>query len=256
MSNNPFSDRYTKHSNAELLKILSRKTEYQLLAIEAAQEELDKRQLTEVQVREANAILAEKEQLKTLKEQANQAAKNKISSVFSKTFEIINPIQNSSPTAGKLIVLTCLVLSLAFIHEMTDAVSLLKFLLSSPDLNWDSSVVFALVPLILIPLEVFLLWRRKRVGWILCYIHFTFALFIAINTIGFLLLKAPLLLPPNRSLLTLPMVYYVEQITIPFGCMLVLSRKIVLDIYKINWKHISIIICGVGALIAFLDFKF
>lgn len=177
MTTNPFADRYKTYTEVQLLEILDNKQDYQPLAVDTAQKELDNRQLPEEQLSEARKALEAQQQEKIkLQEKAN-AVENKIKSVGRSALDYINPGTTTEQTHEKFIKILCALLTLNFIYALYSQFSLLAYIFNAKDAGWDFTMILYFIPFIFIPTATILFWLKKKWGWILLSIYLTFSAF-------------------------------------------------------------------------------
>jgi hypothetical protein len=174
MDENSFTKRYRTWDNAELLDIIESSHEYQPLAVEAARLEIYNRQLTDEQIADAKSEHAKKQQTRISKEPKIIDIKNKVKSVGSSLVETFNPVQKERLTTSRSINLLSMFLGGLFIYQLLLNLDLLKFMLTSEDGKWDLSMAICFFPLIILPIAAILLWFRKKIGWTLAVIYFSY----------------------------------------------------------------------------------
>lgn len=164
---NPFLERYKNHSNAALLKILATPGNYQPLALEAAKQVLESRNLSEADLAGAQTEL-ENEQAETAAQKAKEdELRNKAKAIKEKVLDEVNPFHVNSPTVKRIIIITTLVFSwFALQAAYTAWQNRLYFML---DLN--ESDIIVIIPMFVIPLfqviGTVLFALRKKAGWII-----------------------------------------------------------------------------------------
>jgi len=178
MQENPFTIRYKKLTNSELLEIIDHASEYQEKAVDAARLELDYRNLSEDEL-----VLAQKE-LQEIKFEKDKFDK-RIEEIESKTKKIgwklidtLHPVKSETPSASRYINSIAILLSIYFLYKLYIDFNLLKYMLfdfeasESPELYllidmfvWTSSSITAV-----------LLFLRKPLGWKLSALFFSYQL--------------------------------------------------------------------------------
>ncbi|MES1181883.1 MAG: hypothetical protein ABUL44_03720 [Flavobacterium sp.] len=103
MQKNDFIEYYKALPTVGLLEILSNKNDYQLPAIEAAQQEIDRRNISENELEEAKQQLLEKTIRKENQKQKIADAEIKLKRAVNRFADNVNPIQKEKPTPEKLI---------------------------------------------------------------------------------------------------------------------------------------------------------
>jgi hypothetical protein len=178
---NQFTERYKSHSNAELLKIIENSSDYQPEAVETAKNEIEQRQLTDKELKEAETELEIQRQEKNKKTERKQEIENKVKEFGASIVDTVNPIQQSTPTTERLIRLITIVFGLISVYQFYKEFGMLKFMLGNNGGEWDFSMALYFVPFFLVPIATVLFWFRKKIGWILLGIYLTYS---AVNSIG------------------------------------------------------------------------
>jgi hypothetical protein len=171
MRPNNFSEYYKTISNAELLAILDTPEDYQPDAIEAARFELMNRQLTEVEIIEANQINLSIQEKKVNQYEKEAAIKNKVKNTWTIFIETLNPIQTGIQTAEKIIRFILVVYGLYYLYFLITTYPALPGFFRDLTLS-PLGGFLELLPFWVWPLALLLFWKRKRAGWIM----FTFYL--------------------------------------------------------------------------------
>jgi hypothetical protein len=247
---NPFTDRYKKLTNSELLKIIDNPADYQPQAIEAANDELTTRQLTEEElltIREENEALAEEQRLKSDK---TKALENKAKDIVSTIADTLNPIQSEKLSTPKAILWISILMILLFLYQLYSQFGLLTYMFKYDAAKWDFSMaMYFLRPLVIMPVAAILFALRKRSGWVLLSGYFTY---LAFNTIA--LLYFEFRRPPDPSgpldqlLPSAPANSLIGWVIFNAGCLYFIYKKDVREIYNINTKNILTAAC-IGVLL-------
>jgi len=169
-----FKTLYQTWTTDKLLDVVDNPGEYQPLAVETARLELDKRQLSAEQLESAKTIQAERKNHNTDKEKKAKEVEEKLKSVGASLGDILDPIQTESPTADKLIKLISLFLGGLFLYNLYNDFGMVTFMLTSTDAEWDFSMVLYFLPLLILPSASLLMWRKKKAGWILATLFFSY----------------------------------------------------------------------------------
>ena len=170
---NPFTARYKTLRNTSLLKIIDNPNDYQPLAVEAAEIELAGRLISEdefASARAENAIEIKEKQAKNAK---RTAFENKIKDISSSIIDTIHPIQQTTPSTNRMIAMLCIILGLMSVIEAFREFGFIKFMLFDARALGFIEGVFYLFLLLVLPVAVFLFWRRKKSGWVLFCIYFS-----------------------------------------------------------------------------------
>jgi len=175
-----------------------------------------------------------------MKQIEKELEKGKKNSSF---FETLNPINNSYNTFEKIIRFTIIIFSGVSIYRIFKSFDLIKYVLFNKSEKLDLDFFLYLLPLVLLPLSIFLLWRRKKIGWILTSAFFTYST-VSLFWLFILNLKI------NQSTLTqvnniLPVVQPFTYLfnSLFFGAFLFLiCKKVVRIQFNVNNKIMFIII--------------
>ncbi len=173
MSNN-FSDRYKTYSNIELISILDNQEDYQPLAIEAAKDELNKRQLSETEIREASQLITAKKLQQEKEREKIKAVETKIKAAGNSVIDTLNPVQSGISSTEKTIRFIVIVYGLIFLYQLISDFRAHLAIANNFSLLPVASIAH-LLPLILLPVALFTFWNRKTIGWILLTIFVTYA---------------------------------------------------------------------------------
>lgn len=245
MQTNPFSEQYAKLTNTNLFEIIHNATNYELIAVQAAKEEIKKRQLKEEEIVElkANAEATDKGKL-------YQASINQIESMGSTLIDTISPYTTKKHTTDRFIKLICLFFIGLFIYQLFDGFSLISLIFSRPMVKWDFSVVLYFAPLLVLPIATILFWLKKKLGWTLLSIYLTY--------IGITILFSFILQTKNQSS-TIPTLKFISpqavtlvQFIFYFGLLTAICRKQIRNLYRINQKHMVLSVTIIGAIVTFL----
>mgnify|MGYP003375914865 CR=1 FL=1 len=174
MSLNPFSERYKKLNNSDLLDIISNPKDYQDLALEAAKLEFENRQLTDEQKEVAKSELFLKLNAKEEKRKRLMSIEEKLKYTGESVFEKFIPVMsNPRPTLNKTDRITTLLLIIYLIYFISE-IKLLRINLSYYNEDLKMDLLTSLPQLIMFPIIIFLFWKRRKSGWILMTIFFSF----------------------------------------------------------------------------------
>ena len=178
---NEFQKRYTLFDNQKLLKIIEEAQNYQPIAVEAAKLELSKRAVSNDEIQAVkDEILAKK----TKVEERQKRVKNiesKAKGIRTELFKTITPIQHEPQTIDRKVNLIAIVFGCLAIYQIFNEFGMVKFMLTNHLAEWDLSTALYIIPLFLLPIGVFLFWKRNKIGWILMCAFFTHRV---LNAIG------------------------------------------------------------------------
>jgi hypothetical protein len=173
-TSNDFSEFYKSISNTELLSILDNSGDYQPLAVEAAKKELFKRQLSEIEIKEARKPIIAKQIQKEKQREKVKAIENKIKTTGYTLIDTLNPIQTGIPSTEKTIRLIVIVFGGLFLYQFIKDFKIhVMYIKDFPAFPFESTLYFA--PLILLPVAILTFWKRIRIGWFLLVIFITYS---------------------------------------------------------------------------------
>jgi hypothetical protein len=166
-----FHDQYKDYSNIELLKIVRQPTKYQTDAVEAATSILNEREVSETDIQQVDTYFNEIEAKAKLKN-------DKINSYKEKAADFLQPIIKPGPEVKPAKWLNILLLFIGLEYAWTFYNSIKRFVYFSrcDGCTFDITMVLPIVNLIYIPVIFFLLYKKKRWGWILLFADNLFTL--------------------------------------------------------------------------------
>ena len=178
LSNN-FSEYYKTISNAELLSILEKPTDYQDAAIEAANKEFSDRQLSAEEIKEARQVLFEKRIEKIKQREKAKAVENNLKKTGQTVFDNINPFRSGVSPTEKNIRIIIIAFSVLFLYQFINEFKTIIFYIKGmPRFPFENGLY--LLPQLLLPIATFLFWKRKMIGWILLAAFVTFSIVITV----------------------------------------------------------------------------
>jgi len=178
MSN--FYERFVNYSNSQLQEILDKSTDYQPLAVEAAKEILENRNLSKEEVQIAREEIDNQVKLNEVKNREKEIIENKVKDFGKEVINTIHPIQTNVLSVNRTILMVSIVLGILSLSKFYQEFEFIKFMLASSTSEWDASIILYFFPLVILPLGTLLFWIRKKTGWILLTIYLTFMALAAI----------------------------------------------------------------------------
>lgn len=235
---NPFTARYKNLSNVELLEILEEPEHYQALAIDAARQELDTRQLSQEELESANATLREKKSHLHARQEKKKQLQLQARNTVQKLAENLSPLQQNKPSDEKTIKIICLVYAANFLYEIifrfTSIIALLSDIFSCGILCGIPAVTILLTPVSLV-----LLWLKNKNGWILFVFLVSFNLSFLLFNISSLLhdmffetpgLSVTFYQPPRIET-------FIWPIVLNGGVLVAITRKSIRAIFRIDRRN-------------------
>ena len=120
---NPFSAAYKKLDNLSLLKIIDAPENYEPEAIEAANEEVAARQLSDEDLAVLHEEISAQKQKQQLKSEKINALKDKAKDALYTVTDSLNPIQSEKPSLPKDILWLSILMILAFLSNCTPSLA-------------------------------------------------------------------------------------------------------------------------------------
>ncbi len=244
-----FTELYKKLSNFELLKIIAESDKYNPIAVETAKTEIDSRELSTEELRKVETDINEHQEIKRLEIRKWKRQEEKIKQGASTFFETVNPVQNGIQTPEKIIRLTTLIFVAVTVFTIFKEFGMLSYMFSEGEVNWDLSLVEYCFPLIILPVAIFLFWKRKKSGWVLLSIYLTYSTISAIGLFFMSLGREPSGIPALESLFpTVSPITYIMTIIFFGGTLWLICKEIIRNIYKISKQTMIMTIGSTVAL--------
>lgn len=181
---NNFAAYYKTISNAELLSILDKPENYQPIAIEAAEQELANRQLSETEIaaarEELNAVLL----LEAEQKEKRKAFEEKFRNTGNELIDTISLVQPGSPSAERMLRFLVIVFGIMFLYRVKQDWNELWYFSDSLPAYDETAIYF--LPLLIFLAGIILFWLRRSMGWSLLVIY----LLVSTATVLFMLVKS------------------------------------------------------------------
>jgi hypothetical protein len=196
-----FYEQFKEFSNTELLKIVTRPQEYQPSAIDAASEILKDRQVSENDVRATQEYFHDRDNDERLKKEKTESLKNNVADFLQ---PIIQPGSTVEP--GKWINLFLVFMALEYLRaifvKIRGIIVALKFARNESQNGFEKGtgdsyylvpIIFEIAYIIYIPVLFYLLYRKRRWGWILLFGDQLISFLLSISTVYFFIKNQSLL---------------------------------------------------------------
>lgn len=238
---NQFAERYKKLSNADLLKITDNPGDYQPLAIEAAEDELAMRHLSEddlLTAREENGEQMHEQQKKadrinTIKD----TAKNKVFTAI----DTLNPMLEEKPSTNRIILWISILMGILFIYSVYMQYGPLVYMFRYNPRGWSFRIIIYFLRNLIVPVAAVLFAMRKKWGWIILSMYFTY---LGLNTIGLFSFAIKNSRDQSSPLNGLAPATQVSSLLgwaiFNVGCLYFIYKKDVRELYRINMQAIMI----------------
>ena len=226
-----FETRYKNYSNSDLLDILDNPKNYQLIALEAARNELSSRNLSNSDINSARHTLKVKKEKSDAIAESNDRIKKKLINNTNQVVDVFNPIQQSIPTSSKLIYFVSFIYTLLLLYEIWNNWENYKYIISG-EYNEQFAYTVNLFPVLLLATGVISFWFKKKPGWILLVVYSslssTLCIFSGYFSFSYYFGSRPSFFPyPSPTSYILVLLFYV-------GTILTLIRKDVLEVFSLK----------------------
>lgn len=244
-----FAEYYKTISNTELLSILENPTDYLPEALEAANTELTKRNLSENEIKEIKNLFQSQKAQKEKQQQKIKAVEIALKGKAKVFLDTLNPIQPDLPTTERTIRSIVIVFGLIFLYSVVSNYGLIRFFLHDFRLS-PFTTIFTFLPFILLLIAIITFWKRKRIGWTLLVAYLTFSAVITLCTMFNDL---------NRSgsefietfIPSTPVIIYIIQILFLGGSIYIVCRQNIREVYAVSTQKVATTI-GATALFSLL----
>lgn len=192
-----FHDKYKDYSNIDLLKIVRRPSEYQVAAVDAATQILSAREVTQSDLEQVDNYFDE---IHT----ETKRKTDKINSYKEKTADFFEPVLKPTGEVKpeKWLNILLLIIGLQYLWTLylniSDLVRFAKYVIECKSYGFDNNtetvsywtcftsqfdplIFFQLLTLIYVPIIFYLLFKRKRWGWILLFADTLFGLISSVS---------------------------------------------------------------------------
>jgi hypothetical protein len=170
-----FLEYYSTISNSELISILNNKKNYQETAIEAANQELIRRKLTEEDINDAKRIIEENNIKKQKVKEKMTILQSKVKTTGNNILDTLKPIKAGTPTSEKTINVIVIIFGSLSIYQIFSNewyFSDLKYFYNDPLV-----IFFIFYPVVILPVSTLTFFMRKPLGWILLSSYLTYSTF-------------------------------------------------------------------------------
>ena len=230
-----YTEIYQRLSNSELLTIISESEKYNPIAVETARKEIENRQLSEDELKQAKSKINQQKTNKKREIEKRKEREEKIKKNASTIFETINPVQNGIQTPEKIIRLSILIFGGLAIYRLYEQFGIFRFMFSDSGANWDFSMVEYVFPIILLPIAVILFWKRLKLGWIMLAVFLTYSALNSIILLSLNLGRQPSGIPFLEEIFpTVSAFVYFMSLLFFGGFLFLISKKGVRNILKVS----------------------
>jgi hypothetical protein len=246
-----FRKYYSTVSNTELLSILDNPHDYQPSALEAAKEELAKRQLSDNELEEARLPLVQRQTKKALERERVEAVESRFKLAGHHILETLNPFQPGITATERLIRLVIVIFGGLFLYEFIVGFSInLAYIKDLTRFPLESSIVLA--PQLILLLGIILFWMRKAWGWVLLTMYSSFFL-VATLWLAFQSTSRDITyLPEMEGLFARPSLFdYGLQVALSGGMLFLLGTQKIRNAYRISDQRMvaTLFFSALGSLI-------
>lgn len=166
-----FYQLYKDYTNTELLKIVKRPADYQPAAVAVATQILNERQVTAEEIQFVDQYFHNIENSVKTKKEKYDALKTKATDFFE---PVLHPSEKIEP--NKWVNILLLVIAIQYAWSLFNTAKRLISFLQCDYCSFDVTFFAELLTLLYVPLIFFLLFKRRRWGWILLFADNLFSL--------------------------------------------------------------------------------
>ncbi len=250
MKSNDFTEYYKTISNAEILSIIENPRDYQPIAVEAARNEFSNRKLSNAEVKEARLELIANQLQKQKQREKVKIIEAKIRAKGQTVIDGISPIQIGISSTEKTIRIIVIVFTSLFLYQSIEFFKIhLIYIKDIPQSPFDGILYF--LPQILLPIAIFLFWKKKTVGWILLTIYLTFSIVGAAGSLTQSFLWRTSDSPIFDNIFPRPSsTPYILQLIFLIGAMYALCKKNIREAFTVDNQKMNttIILSVLGSL--------
>jgi hypothetical protein len=176
-----FYDEYKNYSNIELLKIIKRPDDYQPTAVEAAKQILQERTVSEDEVSEADNYYQSINKAKQLK-------KDKVDVYKEKVTDFLEPVVKPGPevSPAKWVNILLVAITLQYVWSLFNTARSLISFLKCKTCRFEIITFLPFVSLVYVPVIFYLLFKKRRWGWILLFADNLFVLILQLDNLSIL----------------------------------------------------------------------
>jgi hypothetical protein len=171
-----FYQQYKDYSNIDLLKIVRQPANYQLAAVAAAEEILRERQVSAEDISVVDQYFLDIENSEKGKKEKIEALKNKVTDLLE---PVLQPGEKIEP--NKWLNILLLIIAVQYAWTLFNTTWRLIQFLQCNYCSFDITIIAALLTLMYVPFIFFLLFKRRRWGWILLFADNLFTLISLIS---------------------------------------------------------------------------
>jgi hypothetical protein len=178
---NEYQERFKNFDIRKLLKIIEDAENYQSIAVEAAKLELSNRNVSDEEVQSIKDEFKDRQTKVDKRKRQIRKAENKAKAISTELLKTVSPIQKEPQTIDRKINLIVIVFGLLATYQIFKEFGMIQFMFTNSFAEWDFSMVLYFLPMIILPIAVFLFWKRNKIGWILMGAFFVYNIVNAIR---------------------------------------------------------------------------
>jgi len=171
-----FYQLYKDYTNTELLKIVKRPAEYQPAAVAVATQILNERQVTTDEIQFVDQYFLDIDNNTKVKKEKIDTLKGRATDFFE---PVLHPSEKVEP--NKWVNILLFVIAIQYAWSLFGTARRLIGFLQCDDCSLDITFFAEFLTLIYVPLIFFLLFKRRRWGWILLFADNLFSLILRVS---------------------------------------------------------------------------
>lgn len=171
-----FYQEYKEYSNTELLKIVKQPTDFQPAAVAVAQQILTERGVTNEEMQLVDDYYRDIHNTARLQTEKIELFKNKVADLLE---PVLHPGEKVEP--DKWVKILLLAIGIQYAWTLLNAVGKLVTVFQCKYCHFDFAFVGDILTLLYVPFIFFLLFKRRRWGWILLFADNLFSLILRLS---------------------------------------------------------------------------
>lgn len=98
---------------------------------------------------------------------------DKLKNIGTKTLDDINPTVPKTP--DRIIKIICALLCVSLLYNLYNAFGFIRFVFTNATAKWDRSVAYVFFPYIYLPITIYFLLKKSKIGWTMFSVWLTFS---------------------------------------------------------------------------------
>jgi len=160
-----FEKLFKSRTTVQLLRIIGSPEDYSKDALLAAQKEFVGRTDKD----EAREYINEENELKEDRKARGTKIEGQIEKSANSVLDLIDPLRSGITPGEKRLKWLIILFAGLSIYQLVKEFSFMNFMFTDASAEWDMSVLLYFLPLMIVPLGTYLLYKKNKIGWGLLY---------------------------------------------------------------------------------------